>query len=49
MLYVITETERSAFYLDLHLEIDSKDGLRTKLYEKRDDFKFPDCKLSVYV
>ena len=26
-----TETERSAFYLDLHLEIGSKGGLRTKL------------------
>ena len=36
-----TEKERSASYLDLHLEIDSKGGLRTKLYDKRDDFDFP--------
>ena len=36
-----TETERSASYLDLHLEIDSKGGLKTKLYDKRDDFDFP--------
>jgi hypothetical protein len=33
-----TDTDRSASYLDLHLEIDS---LRTKLYDKRDDFNFP--------
>ena len=34
------ETERSASYLDLHLEIDTKGGERTKLYDKRDDFDF---------
>ena len=28
-------------YLDLHLEIDSEDRLRTKLYEKIDHFNFP--------
>jgi hypothetical protein len=28
-------------YLDLHLEIDSEGRLRTKLYDKRDDFNFP--------
>ena len=28
-------------YLDLHLEIDSEVLLRTKLYDKRDDFNFP--------
>ena len=45
-----TETERSVSYLDLHLEIDSKGGLRTKLYVKRDDFVFPFvCKLSFHV
>ena len=33
-----TSTDRSASYLDLHLEIDR---LRTKLYDKRDDFNFP--------
>jgi hypothetical protein len=36
-----TYTDRSASYLDLHLEIDSKGRLRTKLYDKRDDFNFP--------
>ena len=30
----------SASYLDLHLEIDSEGRLRTKLYDKRDDFNF---------
>jgi hypothetical protein len=36
-----TDTDRSASYLDLHLEIDSERRLRTKLYDKRDDFNFP--------
>ena len=36
-----TDTARSASYLDLHLEIDSDGQLRTKLYDKRDDFNFP--------
>ena len=35
-----TYTNRSASYLDLHLEIDSEGRLRTKLYDKRDDFNF---------
>jgi hypothetical protein len=35
-----TDTDRSASYLDLHLEIDSEGRLRTKLYNKRDDFNF---------
>ena len=35
-----TDTDRSDSYLDLHLEIDSEGRLRTKLYDKRDDFKF---------
>ena len=35
-----TDTDLSASYLDLHLEIDSEGRLRTKLYHKRDDFKF---------
>ena len=34
-----TDTDRSASYLDLHLEIDSEGRLRTKLYDKRNDFK----------
>ena len=36
-----TDTDRCASYLDLHLEIDNEQQLRTKLYEKRDDFNFP--------
>jgi hypothetical protein len=36
-----TDADRSASYLDLHLEIDSEGRLRTKLYDKRDDFNFP--------
>jgi hypothetical protein len=35
-----TDTDRSASYLDLHLELDSESRLRTKLYDKRDDFNF---------
>jgi hypothetical protein len=35
-----TDTDRSASYLDLHLEIDSEGRLRTKLSDKRDDFNF---------
>jgi hypothetical protein len=35
-----TDTDMSASYLDLHLEIDSEGRLRTKLYDKRDDFNF---------
>jgi hypothetical protein len=36
-----TDTDRSASYLDIHLEIVSEGQLRTKLYDKRDDFNFP--------
>ena len=36
-----TDTDTSASYLDLHLEIDSEGRLRTELYDKRDDFNFP--------
>jgi hypothetical protein len=36
-----TDTYRSASYLDLHLEIDSEGQLRTKHYDKRDDFNLP--------
>jgi len=36
-----TDTDRSASYLDIHLEIDSEGRLRTKLYDKRDDFNLP--------
>jgi hypothetical protein len=37
----IKDTNRSASYLVLRLEIDSEGWLRTKLYDKRDDLKFP--------
>jgi hypothetical protein len=33
-------TDRSDSYLDLHFKIDSEGRLRTKLYDKRDDFNF---------
>jgi hypothetical protein len=36
-----TYTDRSASQHYLHLEIDSEGRLRTKLYDKRDDFNFP--------
>ena len=36
-----TDTDRSASYLDLYLEIDNEERLRTKLYDKRDHFNFP--------
>ena len=36
-----TDTDRSASYLDVHLEIDCERQLRTKLYDKTDDFNFP--------
>ena len=36
-----TNTNRSASYLDLHLEIDSEGRLRTKHYDKRDNFNIP--------
>jgi hypothetical protein len=37
-----TDTDKSASYLDLILEIDSEGRLRTKLYDKRDE-------LSIYM
>jgi hypothetical protein len=36
-----TDTDRSASYLDLHLDIDSEGRFKTKPYDKRDDFNFP--------
>jgi hypothetical protein len=36
-----TDTDASASYLDLHLEIDNEGRLKTKAYDKRDDFNFP--------
>ena len=41
MCYDTTYTARSASYLDVHLEVDNDDRLRTKLYHKGDDFNFP--------
>ena len=35
------DTDRSVSYLDLHLDIDSEGRLRTKLYDKRNEFNFP--------
>ena len=35
-----TDSVKSASYLDLHLKIDGKGKLLTKLYDKRDDFSF---------
>jgi hypothetical protein len=35
-----TARPRAASYLDLHMDIDSEWRLRTKLYDKRDDFNF---------
>jgi hypothetical protein len=36
-----TDTQKSASYLDLHLEIANGERLKTKLYDKRDEFTFP--------
>jgi hypothetical protein len=44
----IIDTDRSASYLDLLLEIDSEEYLRTKLYDKR-WFQFSHCELSIYM
>ena len=34
------DTDRSASYLDLYLEMDSEGWLRTKRHDKRDNFNF---------
>ena len=44
-----TDTDTSASYIDLDLEINSEGRLRTKLYDKRDDFNFPHCELSIHM
>ena len=36
-----TDTQKSASYLDIHHEFDNRGRLKTKLYDKRDDFTFP--------
>ena len=35
------DTDRSSSYIDLHFDIDSEGRLRTKLYDKRNEFNFP--------
>ena len=37
----ITDTDRSASSLYIHLEIDDEGRLKMKLYDKRDNFNFP--------
>jgi hypothetical protein len=44
-----TDTDSSASYLDLHLEIDNEGRLRTKPYDKRDYFNFPIVNFPVYI
>jgi hypothetical protein len=41
VLEIKDTTDKSASYLDLHLEIESEGRLRTKPYNKRNDFNFP--------
>ena len=36
----ITDTQKSASYLELHPEIDNEGRLKTRLYDKLDDFTF---------
>jgi len=36
-----TDTQKSASYLDLQLEIDNRGRLKTKLLDKHNDFTFP--------
>jgi len=36
-----TDTDKSASYLDLFLEITTDGRLQAKIYDKRDDFNFP--------
>ena len=36
-----TDTDKSASYIDLYIEMDSEGRFRTKLYDNRDDFNFP--------
>ena len=40
------DTDKSASYLDLHLEIDSEGRLRTNLYDKGDDLN---CERSIHI
>ena len=42
-----TDTARPASYLYLHLEINNEDQLKTKRYDKRNEFSH--CELSFYM
>ena len=44
-----TGTYTCASYLDLYLEIDSDSRLRTKHYDKREDFQFSHCDISIHM
>ena len=44
-----TDTDRPVSYLDLHLEIDSEGGLRTKLFRQKRRFQFSHCDLPIYM
>ena len=44
-----TDTAMSASYLNIQLEIDSYSRLRTKLYDERIAFNFPNRELSIYM
>jgi hypothetical protein len=43
------DTDRSASYLELHLDIDNEGRLRTKLYDKRNGDSILPCELSSYM
>ena len=36
-----TDTKKYASYIDLHIEIDNRVRLKTRFYDKHDDFTFP--------
>ena len=40
-------TDTAVSYLEILLESDSEDRLRSKLYNKIDDFNFPHCELCI--
>jgi hypothetical protein len=44
-----TDTDRSVTHLDLHLNIDSEERLRTKLYDNRQYFILPFVTFHLYV
>jgi hypothetical protein len=44
-----TDTNMSASYLDLHLDIDSERHLNTKRIRQKRGFQFSHCELSIYM